>query len=211
MKRPFRALIATLGWAGLSLQLALLLRSGAYADAAHAIWYFLAYFTVLTNLLIAGVMTVSALAPGTPAGRFVEGANIRAALLLAIGLVGIVYHLLLTENWQPGRLDLLSDIILHTVIPLLVLADWLLFARKDGLSFRALPFYFAWPLLYSVYIQLRARLDGFYPYPFLDAASLGYPRVALNIIAMGTGFAAGAALLILLGRHLDKMHLRQPA
>lgn len=156
-------------------------------------------------------MSVSALASTSRPGQFLERANIRAALLLAIGLVGIVYHLLLAGSWQPQGWQWVADWLLHTVIPLLVLADWLAFSRKDTLSFRALPFYFAWPLAYSAYILLRAPFDGFYPYPFLDVTALGYPAALLNMVAVAAAFGACATALILLGRRLAKLPVRQPA
>lgn len=199
-----RGLIAVIAWAGLGIQLGLLLASPAFASPTEALWRFLSYFTVLTNLLVAVTMTVTAVVPRSAAGRFLLRANPRAAVVLSIGLVGVVYHLLLARNWSPEGWQLVADQIMHTAIPLLVLAEWLVFARKRELAFRFLPYYLAWPIAYTVYAMGRGRVDGHYPYPFLNPPEIGYLQTALNTLAIAAGFSLGAALLILAGRFLSR-------
>ena len=46
----------------------------------------------------------------------------------------------------------------------------------------------------------RGHGIGFYPYPFVDVASLGYAQVLLNALAMLGGFILVGVLLILLDR-----------
>ena len=41
-----------------------------------------------------------------------------------------------------------------------------------------------WPLAYAGYALIRGAATGFWPYPFLDAATLGLPRLALNITVL---------------------------
>jgi hypothetical protein len=57
------------------------------------------------------------------------------------------------------------DEMLHTVIPVLYAIYWLLFAPKEGLTYRAVPLWLSYPLVYCGYALLRGEVDGIYPYP----------------------------------------------
>ncbi|MDP1556234.1 MAG: Pr6Pr family membrane protein [Hyphomonas sp.] len=211
MERAFRVLIAAAAWAGLGIQLWILLSGGAFETPALAVWRFAAFFTILTNLIVAIVSTISALAPESAFGRFVGGANARAAAVLHIGAVGVIYPLVLAGLWDPQGWQLIADQLLHTATPVLVTAGWLLFDRKDGLSFKALPLYLLYPVGYTLYALARGAGDGFYPYPFIDVSQIGYPRAFLNIAGLTGAFVIGAGVIILLGKALSGAGIRQAA
>ena len=208
MAHAFRTLTALAAWSGLVIQLWILLTSGQFALPVHAVWRFFAFFTILTNILVAVVSTVSVLAPRSAAGRFVDGANMRAALLLYIGAVGIVYHLLLAGLWAPEGWQLLADRLLHTVTPAMVALGWLAFDDKRGLSFKALPAYLVYPVGYTGYALARGVADGFYPYPFIDVTQIGYAGAFANIAGLAACFVAGGALIIMIGKTLSSFGIR---
>jgi len=207
--RVFRVLTALAAWTGLGIQLWILLTSAAFETPVQAAWRFLAFFTILTNLIVALVNTASALAPESAAGRFASGANVRAAVLLYIGTVGIIYHLMLAGLWDPQDWQLLADQLLHTATPVLVTLGWLLFDRKDSLSFMALPAYLIFPVGYTLYALARGAGDGFYPYPFIDVSQIGYPRAFQNIAGLAAAFVIGSGLVILLGKFLSGIGIRR--
>lgn len=200
MERAFRGLIALTAWAGLSIQLWLLVSGGAFDTPALAVWRFLAFFTILTNLIVAVTASVSVVAPGSPAGRLVSGANARAAVVLYIALVGCVYHLVLADLWNPQGWQRVADQLLHTATPVLAVLGWILFDAKAGLRFKAIPAMVIYPLGYALYALARGAGDGFYPYPFIDVPTLGYPRTLLNIAALALIFAVGAAAVVGVGK-----------
>lgn len=208
MARAFRILTALSAWAGLGIQLWLLLASPAFETPVLAVWRFLAFFTILTNLIVALVNTASALAPESAAGRFASGANVRAAVLLYIGTVGIIYHLLLAGLWAPEGWQLVADQLLHTATPVMAALGWLVFDRKDSLSFKALPLYLIYPVGYTLYALARGAGDGFYPYPFIDVSEIGYPRALQNIAGLTAAFVIGSGLVILTGRFLSGFGIR---
>lgn len=209
MGRIFRTLTALAAWAGLGIQLWLLVTSPAFASPLNGIWRFFAFFTILTNLLVAVVMSVSALAPASGVGRFVDTANARAAVLLYIATVGIIYHLLLAGLWKPQGWQYIADLILHSVTPVMVLAGWLLFDRKDSLSFRAIPYFLIYPIGYTLYALARGAVDGFYPYPFIDAGAIGYPKAFANIAGLTGAFVIGSGLIIAAGKALASFGIRR--
>jgi len=208
MERSFRGLIALAAWSGLGIQLWILLTSGAFDTQALAVWRFLAFFTILTNLIVAIVSTASAIAPESAFGRFAGGANVRAAVLLYIAAVGIIYHLILAGLWDPQGWQRVADQLLHTATPILAALGWLLFDRKQGLTYAAIPVMLIFPAGYTLYALARGTFDGFYPYPFIDAGQLGYTRALINIAGLTGAFALGAGLVITLGRMLGSFGVR---
>ena len=186
------ATLATLAWAALLLQLFLSLRlSLANGNGiVHGLWIFLAYFTVLSNLLVAVVATRGALA--ADGGR---DARWRGGAVTAIVLVGLGYHVLLRNIWDPQGAQWLADVLLHYAVPLAALLWWLALPPQHRIAGNTPLRWLAWPALYAVYALVRGKLDGFYPYPFIDVTALGLPRVLLNAAGLLLVFALATWLL----------------
>lgn len=148
------------------------------------------YFTVLTTCLVAVAMTAEAM------NRRI-GARAALALVVAVTVAGIVYHLLLARLSNPQGLHWWASEGLHTGLPVLCLIWWWAHAPR-GLTWADVPAVLVWPLFYAVYALTRGALTGAYPYPFLDAATLGWVRLTVNLLGLGLVFAAcGAALAAL--------------
>lgn len=209
MERGVRGLIALAAWAGMGIQLWLQLERPDFASQLAAVWNLLAYFTILTNLMVAIVCTVAALVPDSASGRLLAGANTRLGVVVYIVMVGIVYHLLLANLWAPQDWQMIADQLLHTATPLMMALAWLAFDDKRGLTLKALPQIIVYPVGYTIYALIRGAADGFYPYPFLDVSQFGYARVVLNIAGLAAAFLLGAGVLILIGRWLGGLKLRR--
>jgi hypothetical protein len=207
-ERTFRALIALAAFGGLGIQLWILLESPDFASPLAAAWRFLAFFTILTNLMVAIVSAVSAIAPSSASGRLLAGANTRAGVVLYIGLVGIIYHLLLSGLWDPQGWQKIADLLLHTATPVMMAIAWLFFDAKKDLTLKALPQIIVYPVAYTVYAMIRGAADGFYPYPFIDVAELGYARVLMNVVGLTAAFLFAGGLLILIGKTFSGVGFR---
>jgi hypothetical protein len=192
--------LAALAWCALLLQLGILLRAAVihHSGVGHAIVTYLGYFTVLSNLFIALVGSAGALnrTPAAP-GLFYRPTLVGCATT-AIVLVGLTYHSLLRELWNPVGAQWLADVLLHSVVPLAALLHWLVYRDKAKVSWRA-PFWWClYPVLYFACMLIRGAVMGIYPYPFVDVTTLGYLRVLGNAVALlGVftllGFAVRAA------------------
>ena len=190
--RQWAAALAMLAGAALLLQLVLSLRMGLDAGrgALHGLWQFLGYFTVLSNGLVAWLALCGALA--ADGGRDLRW---RGCAVTAIVLVGIGYHLLLREIWNPQGAAWLADLLLHYAVPAGALAWWWVFPPRARIPATAPGWWLAWPLGYAVYALARGALSGFYPYPFVDVASLGMGRVLGNVAGLCIVFLATGFLL----------------
>ncbi|MBY0565432.1 MAG: Pr6Pr family membrane protein [Hyphomonadaceae bacterium] len=177
-----------------------MIRSGG--DVADGVWRYLGYFTVLTNLLVVGVLAGAALAPDNRKG--LNAPHIELMTLTSILFVGVVYHLLLASQWNPQGLQKLNDDVLHTWSPLAFAAFWLLRPRGAARWSDAL-FAAVWPTAYSAYSLTRGAFDGHYPYYFIDPSSMPWLIVARNMAGLVLAFVAGALALAALDQGLRKL------
>ena len=197
LERVAASLIALVAWLALAIQFSAVL--GRVGSSLSVLWSMSAYFTVLTNLLVAVLFTGVAL--GLASFRL---PRLAAGTTLAIVLVGIVYHLLLRGLLELSGGDVIADFLLHTVTPIIVPAYWLAFVRKGDLTFRDPLLWALYPLAYFGYAMLRGSATGRYAYPFFDAGALGWPRSLANSVAILLGFLVAGYLVVLLDRRLRR-------
>jgi hypothetical protein len=191
MPRAAAALVAIACWAGLAVQFAA--TYGEQHDVARTLWILARYFTILTNLIVALVMT--AVAIGRRASPLLLG-----GITLAILLVGIVYAFLLQHLYTMTGAAKVADVMLHKLTPLLMLLWWLLFAPRAKLRWNAPLCWAAYPLVYFLYAIARGLNDGKYPYPFLDVGHLGWLQTAINAAGIAAGFVLAGFLLVWIDR-----------
>jgi hypothetical protein len=208
--RAIAGAIAALAWGGVLVQYLLvvgdLLASGR--DLVVATVRYLGYFTVLGNLLVAVGLTTRALLPHSRAGRWFARPATTGATAVYILVVLLVYELTLRRLWHPTGWVKVTDLVLHDVVPLSYLAFWAALSPKGPLPWRTAVSWLAFPLAYLAVTLLRAPFVGGYPYPFLNAARLGYGRVFLHSAALALVFLVLGAACIALDRRLARHRQR---
>lgn len=105
----------------------------------------------------------------------------QAVLVMTVTLV--VFALLLADTDVDVTLPWV-DTVVHRIMPLAVIVDWLIDPPVVGIPFRTSLVWLTYPLLYAGYTLVRGALVGWYPYPFLDPATGGFGTVALYIVAI---------------------------
>ncbi|MFJ9991186.1 Pr6Pr family membrane protein [Pseudomonas putida] len=198
MPRPWLTLAALLGWTGLAVQLYLVLlaRWQEQASLIGGMVNLFGYFTVLSNTLVATVLSYAAFGRETAARRWFLTPAVSSGVLVSIVLVALAYSLLLRHLWQPEGWQWLADELLHDVMPLVFVLYWCLAVPKGRLRLGHLGAWSLYPLVYFLFTLWRGHEIGVYPYPFVDVASLGYGRVLLNALAVLAGFW-GIGLLVI--------------
>ena len=187
------AIVALVAWTGLGVQFA-----ATYAGSgsvAETLWIVLRYFTVITNLAVALLLTAVAI------GLRV-GPHLLTGVTLAILLVGVVYGLLLRGLVELSGGALLADALLHKVVPVLTPLFWLVFAPKGHVRSRDPLLWALYPLGYFGYALVRGQVEGRYAYPFIDVAALGRPATLLNALLIALGFLAAGYAILWLDRRL---------
>ncbi|HEV7122793.1 MAG TPA: Pr6Pr family membrane protein [Rhodanobacter sp.] len=200
--RLFAAVAAVIGWLALGLQLLLTIRlTNANGQGTLAgVWIYLGYFTMLTNLAAALALTAAAQGRRSRPGKFFARADVHTAIAMAIIVVAMIYHLLLRQLWQPQGWQVVGDDAQHTLMPLLFVLHWWLAVPKATLHWRHVLAWQIYPAAYFVYALARGALNGWYPYPFFDVGTLGYPRVLGNAIGMLLVFIVVGLVLVTLAR-----------
>ncbi len=200
--RAFALLIAVTTWAALALQFGLSVGAAVAGGAGigGGLVAFFGYFTILTNILVATAVTAPIVNPDGTTARFFLRGSPATGVAAAILLVAVGYHLLLRETWDPQGPQLIADLTLHYVTPLLYTIYWARYISKEGVHWRRVPWWCAYPLGYFAYALLRGALIGSYPYPFIDVRLLGYGATLGNAMLILIGLLALCGLLILVAR-----------
>lgn len=159
---------------------------------------FFSFFTIESNLLAAFVLLVVGFGALAGAKAHRTFAFLRGAATLYMVITGIVFALLLAGLEQRLQITIpWVNTVLHYIMPVVMLVDWLLFPPKFKFTFRQTLWWLAFPLAYLVYTLLRGLLVDWYPYPFLDASQVGWAQVIVTSIVIAIGAAVLAWILTL--------------
>lgn len=160
---------------------------------------FFSYFTNLSNLLAAGVLFMAA---AFDAGNWRASREridqLRALSVVNMTLVGIVYVVLLRDV-DLGALLPWINFVLHYVMPCVVLLDWFIDPPAKKLGAKQLLLMQIFAAAYLIYVLVRGKSIGWYPYPFLDPDNVGgYGGVAAYAIGIALTFLMVGWLLLTL-------------
>jgi hypothetical protein len=190
MKKTVGIVAAAIAWFALAAQfvISIQLSVARGSSVASGIWMYFAFFTVMTNLLVALTLTVPALAPSSRLGRFLAKPSSITGATASIILVAIVYNTLLIHlNRQQGW-RFVTDLLLHFVVPMLTVVYWWIAVRRASVSWKSAALWMLYPIAYFCYTTARGLASGFYPYYFINVAQLGFGWVLLNAIGVLMAF-----------------------
>lgn len=151
-------------------------------------------FTFQANLLAAAYYAWTLVSP-----RAAARTGLRGAVVLYVVVAGLIWNLLLTGR-SMGYTP--ANFLLHVVVPILAVADWLLVGRGTGTARWWQPFaWLAYPAAYAglalIFLNRAGRRA---PYYFLDPGSVGVAAVAVNVGLLGAGFLGLGYLLLAVAR-----------
>jgi len=172
----------------------------------------LPYFTIQSSLLYGGYVAWTSRRAGTATDPIVKG-----AVTLYVTITGLVYHLVLTNPHSgfavPALHRVLVDEIgtqlLHTVVPLLAVLDWLVFDDRRRFRLRYAVYWLAYPLAYLAFALIRGAIVHKYPYPFLDVGELGYAGVTIAALVFAVAFWLLGLLFVLIDRAGGRVRLKR--
>lgn len=167
----------------------------------YSFWNFFGYFTIQSNLIVAVALAVTLVAAARRKRADLAVSVLRGAATVYIATTGIVYNTLLTGANVSASVPWSNDIV-HKIIPVYAVLDWLLFSDHARLLLRHVWWFLLYPAVWTTVVLLRGATDGWVPYPFLDPAQ-GYGVVAIYVV----GIAVSITLLGILVVGMSRLRL----
>ncbi|KAA9090001.1 hypothetical protein F6B42_02075 [Microbacterium radiodurans] len=171
-------------------------------DVATVVANFFSFFTILSNVIAAAVLTWAAAA--SLSGRCEGSAALPLSVALACGttymiITGVVYNALLRGITLPQGSEPVpwSNEVLHLIGPTFLLLDLVIGTPRRSVRWRALLVIVSFPLLWTAYTLIRGPLvtnpttgqPFWYPYPFLNPNSPGgWGMVIGYVVAIAVAF-----------------------
>ena len=204
----YRSLFAAIGLFALGLQYGLMLGGNPGMGAGVLTVNFFSYFTILTNVVATLAFIAALLPPTTWAGRLGRSPQLRAAMAMYIAVVGLIYHFLLAAAWAPQGWALVANNLLHYVMPIGFVLDWVLFVPKGALRWRDPVRWLAFPLVYIVWTVIHGALagwsPGWWPYWFVNIPQLGAGKTAFWFVAILVFFLIVGFAVVAIDRMLGR-------
>ncbi len=208
--RPLFGINALIAWAGCGLQF-ILTAWGVYPNtntvpsllgndtqgALGRVFDYFTYFTILSNILVAVILTMLFLNPLRNGKVF---RVLRLDTVLMITVTGVVYNLVLAADAKNVGWQVLANSLEHQITPIVTVLVWLLVGPRGWVNVRTIAWAFALPIGWLVFALIRGAFIGAYPYPFLDVVTLGYGTVFVNVL----GIVVFALVILLILWGLDK-------
>ena len=177
---------------------------------------FFRYYTNLSNLLVVMFYLIRIVVRITGNydgffGKIVFSELWFYSVTMSIFLTFGIYHFVLMPSFRKAPPDspefkfshTFSNYLVHYVVPLLSLLNWLIFSDKDKLQYQWGLIWTVIPVIYLVYSTIRGlRGDIFentnsaYPYDFMDLGKYGWPVFLRNCLVVTVVFVAAGCLLI---------------
>jgi hypothetical protein len=191
------------------LALAAVIRRATYDDEGFI--NYLSKFTYQSNtfaalVLLGGALLVPAMLAST------RWDLLRGAALMYLVTTFVVYGLLVNSFDNPfDTTRHWTHTVLHQVIPVVVVLDFLIRPFANRLSWRSALVWTIYPLAFFTYSLVRGSIIGWYPYDFIDPNEAGgWDAVALNTLMVTVGFLLLGALLVWIS-HLYRRPVATPA
>ena len=200
MARLYRAVFACVGWFAVALQYGVTLAENPDSSASELTLNFFSYFTILSNILVALALTAPVVAPNSRLGRWSASEGVRAAVAMYFAVVGLTYHFLLADVWDPQGWLLVANTLLHYVIPLAFVIDWLAFTPKGRLRWVDPTKWLVPVLIYGAWTLLHGKLSGWWPYWFVDVDKLGLGRTMVYFAGLLVFFLIVGLIVVAIDR-----------
>lgn len=175
-------------------------------NIALSVTNFLSFSTIQSNVAAVFVFLIGAALLATRKGDDPAWFGIlRASVASYMIVTGIVYNLLLRGIELPQGATLpWSNEVLHVVIPLAMLLDWLFAPGRVAIPWNKLWIIVVYPIVWVIYTMVRGPFTQnevlgqpyWYPYPFLNpnlsangyfSVSFYIALIAMVILAVGAG------------------------
>ncbi|UVE16637.1 Pr6Pr family membrane protein [Pseudomonas sp. LS44] len=168
-----------------------------HVAASYSVLNFFSYFTNLSNIFAALILLLSVFLNRSSSQELAKYAS-----TVNMVVVGLVFAILL-RNVDLGALLPWVNFVLHYLMPVAVVLNWLAAPPATKLRPKHMLITLVFPTAYLVYVLVRGASTGWYPYPFLNPANVGgYGAVAAYSLGITATFLIASWALLVIGNRL---------
>ncbi|CAN5356248.1 Pr6Pr family membrane protein [soil metagenome] len=200
MARAYRTLFAIVGWGSLIFQFVLMVAGQSGWVLLDRVVNYFSFFTILTNVLVALALTGPLLTEHRRLARWSASEGVRASVAMYIAVVGLIYHFILAPNWHPTGGTLIANVLLHYVMPVAFVIDWLVFTPKGRLRWIDPVKWLAYPALYGAWTVGHGLATHWWPYDFINVDKLGWDGFAVSGTITAVFFLSVGLLIVTVDR-----------
>jgi hypothetical protein len=206
----FKLLLVLAGLAGLLLVFGVF--DGAFEGSV------LHYFTILSNLLcvLYFIADLAYMMKNRGGSETALCPALKGIATMGVTVTCLVAHFILKRSFNFTTTGGVSEFLLHYAVPIMTVADWLLFDRKGYMKVYSPLLWTIAPMAYFAYAMIAARVGegiGYggsrYPYPFMDVDKLGWGTVLLTVLVLLAIFIALGYVYVLIDRVLLKARQKE--
>ncbi len=197
--RAWHLATAAVSGSALLLQLAIVVFVNDNDTLSTRVIRLFSFFTIQSNLIVTAGAIALARNPARDGRAF---RVVRLVGLVCISVTGLVYVSVLRGLYELGALEEIANIGLHYLTPLLAALGWGLFGPRPRIDPGTVGLTLLYPVGWLGYTLVRGEVTGWYPYPFVDVSSQGYPAVLVNCVLVTLVVLAVAGAFFGLDRRL---------
>lgn len=209
----FRIIIVFISFLGIYLN---------FASLKHfSLLPLISYFTILSNIfcflfyLTMVIKTIS----NYKNYEDKNGTFLKGTMILCVTVTLLIFHIILKDSSfimiNNDYLRSWPNIIVHYLVPILTLIEWLVFNKKNHLRYVDAFKWLIIPTIYLIIIIING-LNGYtypggsnYPYFFLDINKFGLVVVIRNILIIGVIFLFLGFSSVFLDRNISKIRIKR--
>ncbi|MDP4142861.1 MAG: Pr6Pr family membrane protein [Bacillota bacterium] len=195
----FRLFFGVLGLMGIMFMLINGTIGKAGMDLLWTVENCFSMFTTQSNAMVSILFIMLFLYRDKEKPAFLQ-AHVKGAVTLYITVTGIIFNLFLRNLIHPQGVDVYSNLILHYIMPAAAIADWIFGYNKGDFRWKYALYWLSYPVTYLIFTLIRGRFTTFYPYPFINAANLGYLGVIRNSILLSIFFILLGMIYIIINK-----------
>ena len=164
--------------------------------------HYFTYFTILSNIIATVVFLVGAARWRAPRSATLD--LVRGGSVVYMTITGVVFAVLLSGTNVDTAIKWVNSVV-HEVMPMAVLVDWLIDPPAERLTLRQGALWLIFPIVWTTYEIVRGAITGKYHYPFTNPANGGYGTVLVTSVAILVLMLVVCAVVVWLG------NLRRPS
>lgn len=140
--------------------------------------------------------------------------KLKGTLTMGITVTGVVYHFMLSKTmFNMGSSLLISNILLHYIVPIFSVLDYILFDEFGNYNKRSPFLWVLIPDLYFLYVIIGVKIgidfnlyqESRYPYFFIDVDTIGWFNVIKYVIILNILFIIVGYIFVLIDKKMKKL------